>query len=335
MLSVTTDWLEFTVLNSPITKVYDLLGLTHADFLRLSSGRYGYNHQLKWKLGNMFILVNGPKSGELDINEKITNKTGIHVVISGQGCRQYSVKHNIVDLIKSLYKDDNAKFTRIDLAIDDIESEVINYNRIHKAALEGNFTSIWSKWYELNSRKVTSGQYLGRTIYFGSKASDLFCRVYDKSLERMANKQEVASGWTRLELVYRKKRSNQVVKHIVEDNLTAGQIMRGTLRRYLRFLEPSEDSNKSRWPSADWWDKALEDVNKLSLAKAKPRESTIEEMMNWVTQQMGPTLAAVTKAHEGDMTWLTAAVVEGSKRLTKKHERAIENFIAQKRKQDK
>lgn len=326
-LVVTIDWLEFTVLNAQMANVMELLGLDIAEFSKLSKGRYGYQSQIKWKNGNIFIMFTSTNDEEDIKNVKVNLKSGIHVIISGQGCRQYSVRHDLIALMRELHARDRVNFTRIDLAIDDFESEIINYDRIHKAAIASEFTSRWSKWDEVNSRQTSTNEYLGRTMYFGSQASDLFCRIYDKTLERKKNSAEsdIPRHWTRLELVYRKERAKKLAEHII-NGVSLGSALRGTLNQYLRFLIRGKDSNKARWQSAKWWDMLLANVGKLQLT-IKKEARTIDDMTDWIDKQISPTLSAILKAQEGDLGWLRSILVKGSKRLSQKHKDAINQYM--------
>ena len=104
-----------------------------------------------------------------------------------------------------------------------------------------------------------------------------------------------------------------------------GHVLRGTLRRYLRFLLPSTDQNKSRWPTANWWNLLLSNVEELQLTIKKEPKS-IEDMTAWVDKQISPTIAAIMKAQEGDMSWLRKIILKGSTRLTQKHLDAINMY---------
>lgn len=326
-LSVIIDWLEFTMLHTDLTQAMKILDLDWDSFSPLAKGRYGYNHQLKWNDGNVFIMFTA-KDDAADINTLIDLKAGVHVIISGQGCRQYSVNHDLLDLIHRLHKQDRINFSRIDLAIDDFESEIVSYDKINKAAKQGFFTSRWSKWDEICSRQTSDNKYLGRTMYFGSQASDLFCRVYDKTLERKAKsdaESDIPRRWTRLEVVYRKDRASKLAEYIVK-GIPIGHALRGTLKQYLRFLTKTNDSNKARWPSAPWWDRLLSDVDKLQLT-IKKEARTIDDMTEWIDQQISPTLSAIMKAQGGDLAWLRSILVKGSKRLSQKHKDAINQYM--------
>lgn len=325
-LTVSIDWLEFTVLNTQLKAVMDLIQLDIADFTELSTGRFGYQTQLKWQGGHVYVLFTSTNN-KTNHEAIVDIKKGVHIMITGQGCRQYSASNNLLNLVELLSARDKVNFSRIDLAIDDLTSDVINFSKIHRAAIKGHFTSRWSKWDEVNSRQTSTNEFLGRTMYFGSQASDLFCRIYDKKLERKANAdEEIESDWTRLELVYRKDRARKLVEYLINDELPLGTVLRGTLKQYLRFLKPSNDKNKARWPSIKWWEILLEDVSKLSLTIEKDTK-TIEDMTEWVDRQIAPTMAAILKAQEGDLAWLRSILASGSKRLSQRHKDAIKQYF--------
>lgn len=329
MLSAIFDWVEFTGLEVSLKETLKILGLDFSEFTLLSTGRFGYRHQLKWNSGSIFIMFSA-KSDKITETIKVDKKGGIHVMITGQGCRQYSVNGDLLKLVATLYLLPHVNFSRIDLAVDDYKSEIISYDQINEAALARNFTSRWSKWDEVNSRQTSTGNFLGRTMYFGSQTSDLFCRIYDKTLERKANSEEevdVPDAWTRLEIVYRKDRARKLVEHLMH-GLPIGDALRGTLKQYLRFLTPSTDSNKSRWPTAPWWENLLQNVESLQLTIKKESRS-IEDMAAWVEKQIGPSLAAILKAHEGDLEWLRQVIAKGAHRLSRRHIDAINIYKGQ------
>ena len=89
MLKVQIDWLEFTVLNTQLPKVINTLDLGWTDFSPLVKGRFGYHNQLKWQGGNIFIMFTA-NSDVVDLDTKINMQSGVHVMITGQGCKQYS-----------------------------------------------------------------------------------------------------------------------------------------------------------------------------------------------------------------------------------------------------
>lgn len=332
-LSVIFDWLEFTILNTGLKEVMKIINLDWNNFSKLETGRFGYRNQFKWSGGSIFIMFNTATgedaAGKIDVDTRINVQSGAHIMITGQGCRQYSAKRDLLALMTRLQALPKVNFSRIDLAIDDFQSKIISYDKIYQAARKGYFTSRWSKWDTIHSRQTSNNEFLGRTMYFGSQASDIFCRVYDKTLERKANsdaESDIPASWTRLEIVYRKDRASKLAEYIVKNQLPLGHALRGTLKQYLRFLTPKKDKNKARWPTAPWWDQLLSNVSKLQLT-IKKEAKTIEDMENWVDQQISPTIAAIIKAQEGDLGWLRSILSKGSKRLSQRHKDAIHQYM--------
>lgn len=124
---------------------------------------------------------------------------------------------------------------------------------------------------------------------------------------------------------YRKDRASKLADYIVKSKLPLGHVVRGTLNQYLRFLIPSGDSNKARWKTVAWWDELLSNVSKLSLT-IKKEARTIDDMTEWIDQQISPTIAAVVKAQGGDLAWLRSILIKGSKRLSQRHKDAINQY---------
>lgn len=336
-LTASFDWMEFTILDTELEVITNqILGINLNDFTALNRGKFGYSQQLKWDAGNLYILYNTNDDGNPIANDRM----GVHVLLSGTGCRAYEARHSLHRLLVVIVAlGDSAKFSRIDLAIDDKADEILNFTRIRKAAVNQMFTSRWSKWDEVVSRRCGNGEILGRTMYFGSQSSDIFCRIYDKALEQ-SNKYKnddskvIPDKWTRLEIIYRKERAKLLAYHLV-DNPKVGIAIRATLTQYIRFVSKprkSGDTNKSRWPSAMWWDKFLNDVQALVLT-TKKSEKTIADMANWIDKQIAPTLATIIKASEGDLSWLYKVIGSGASRMKNKHHQAIAQYLEMKEKE--
>ena len=333
-ITASIDWLEFTVMGLTVEEVQiDILGLSVQEFSKLDKGRFGYKNQLKWSEGNLFILHNQLETvtGNQSETLETTDTMGVHVMITGTGCRCFETRRALKQLLLFLtVLDDKVNFSRIDLAIDDFQNKVINYERIHQAAINRHFTARWSKWDELNSRKCATGDFIGRTMYFGSQTSSIFCRIYDKALERIANgekDEKKYDNWTRLEIIYKKERAKKLAYYIVDNDLPVGHAIRGTLNQYVRFVIPpkNSDTNKSRWPSAKWWNELLAGVGKLQLTIQRETKS-IDDMTDWVERQIAPTMAAILTAKDGEIDWLHQILSKGATRLSQRHKDAIEQY---------
>lgn len=328
------DWLEFTVHNYNLhdTIIY-LLELEEDAFTKIPGGKNGYKNQKLWNEGNIFILYN---------DDPENDRMGIHVIMSGTGCRYYEQNKNLRKMIANVMAIEHLyKFTRIDIAIDDRSGKLINFNKIAKSEDQGTISSLWYKTTYLREKRIQDGVVLGKTLYFGSKKSKIFMRIYDKHLEQQKrlqhNKREDATplkehvDWTRLEIVFREERAQLLSRYLLETD-DIGLLLKGTLKNYIRFLQKprkSTDMRKRRWKTAPWYEKLLGNVGKLKLT-TKPADKSIEEMKEWLKKQISPTIAAIMAANEGDTDWLYELIVNGSTRLKAKHKQAIAQYLSQK-----
>lgn len=327
-LSANFDWIEFTVFKESLNNIItDILLMNLTDFEALPKGRFGYNTQLKWANGLIFILFNSSFDGEIIENDR----NGIHIIMTGQGCRAFETKGNFRELFYLvLVGSKENKFTRIDLAIDDKKDEIIHFDTFLNELEAGNVSAKWKTWDLILSRTLGDNQFKGRTIYLGKQTSDIFCRIYDKGLERIAkNYVEIEPEtleWTRLEIVFRRDRAELLSKYFLDSDNGVAQVALSVLNQYIRFVVPNPNNERKRsWKTAAWWERLLHNVGKLKLTK-DAEERTIEDFQDWVDKQIGPTLAAIMKAKEGETDWLHQIINEASTRLKSKHIEAINKY---------
>lgn len=330
-LSANFDWIEFTIFKETLNNIIsNILLMNIEDFEPLPKGRFGYNTQLKWANGLIFILYNSIFDGHPALNDK----NGVHIIMTGQGCRSFEIKGKFRELFYLVLvgAEDN-KFTRIDLAIDDKKDEIINFDRFLTELEKGNVSAKWKTWDLILSRTLGDNKFKGRTIYLGKQSSDIFCRLYDKGLERIAkNYVEIEPEtlqWTRLEIVFRRDRAELLSRYFLDSDNGIGQIALSVLNQYIRFLIPNPHNNRKRaWETAPWWERLLHNVGKLKLTKDID-ERSIEDFEEWIDKQIGPTLAAILTAKEGDVDWLHKIINKASLRLKNKHIEAINKYHIQ------
>lgn len=144
--SAIIDWLEFTVTGLQLESVIlEILKLEKKTFTKMETGRFGYRSQLKWNEGSLYIMFNAGTDKNENVIENLpqnVDRMGIHVMITGSGCRQYESLYELKTLLFYLtILDDKVNFSRVDIAIDDFKNQVIKFSRIHRAAVKGYFTS--------------------------------------------------------------------------------------------------------------------------------------------------------------------------------------------------
>lgn len=292
------DWLEFTIFYDVGTyleyydlhkkksyiseaeidyKVYllikDLFGLYSGSITHEKRGRNGYTDLYNYKNINVWTTTNA--------------QMGIHVEISGQGCRDLEDLHiNIFTFIKKVESNYRVKYSRIDLSIDDFTNKYYDLKKIHYYLKNKLISTKLRTFYNTTSGIVDSYDLLGHTLQFGSKGGLIHITFYDKLKERRANNYIVDDNikvWTRTEVRFRNEKAKDVIQHIIERQ-EINSIIKGVLKHYIRFLYKSpdcKDSNKSRLETVSWWNDFLDNVEDLQLMNPKVF-STIQKKKVWI-----------------------------------------------------
>lgn len=266
------DWLTATFKVLSVHQVIELVGLSGINVVWRETDSYmnGYPHRLTFEGIN---ILYGARED-----------MGVCLTMSGQGCRSFESfsSSNWTSLLKYILKyidDEEANLTRLDLAFDD-HSGILDINRILDDTDDGYYSSK-SRWW-----KVEYGSE-GTCIYFGSPRSNHRIRIYDKAAERGYIDD---THWIRVEMQMRDNIATQCLREIM-DRYHVGEVFCGVLRNYLIFRDPTSDSNKSRWPIADYWQDLLGSIAPISLWVDPGTEYNIFKLQSWLVDQCG---AAIT-----------------------------------------
>ena len=312
------DWVSVTLKNLAPEELVEVMGLDPADFVELEYGAYGYRRSLC--CGNIRIFFDGRED------------MGIHLQMTGQGCREYEGKEGFrgwqVLFLRLL--DLGGNCTRLDLAIDDFEG-YFSLDGVLRKIKAGEVSSKFKDavWWE--KVRLSDGSRKGSTIYFGSEKSRVQVRFYDKVAERLGNGEDLEGidFWNRTEIEMRKERAQKAMQLVAFEE-DVGQIAKGILKDYIRFLIRGTDRNKSRWKTARFWEKFLGDVERLRLAE-DPKEKTIERMVTWLDRQVTPSLKALVEAES--VEFLVELIDRAFERLKPEHLMMIERHREQKGRQ--
>lgn len=303
------DYISFTLPFNSVNETCNLLGISESDLVLLDYGKYGYKSQ--YRFGNIMILANGHNAD-----------MGIHISMSGEGCRQYEtiLKRDgdiWIELMKKV-SDNQGHFTRLDVALDSY-SKHFTIDDIIKKVRNGEVKSYMRDRRIIESYKVDISK--GATVYFGSPTSDIGIRIYDKAKE-----QEVNYDWIRVELQCRDERADVLLKVIYRNNHfnleSLGATVSGVIKNYLNFIDPSNDKNKSRWSVSSFWTLFLGNVEKTKLTVENDKK-TIEDKLEWLKKSVSPTMAIVDryyKRYEKNSNYFFQDLITyGNKRLKPRH----------------
>lgn len=197
---------------------------------------------------------------------------GQHVMYSGSCLNQYRnegiaardiIKHHAIygDLCK-----------RIDMAFDCYDSK-IDIDSYFTLIDEGSATTRAKNW------NVIKSQNGGRTLYVGSRTSEVMLRLYDKAVEQGVN-----ANWKRVELEIKGGRAIEVARMMsVGNDEQAVQTARGMINALVDFKTP------------DWIE--ITQGNEVTIAKAKDNSPDTEL---WLMSQCATAMARLIKKQGSD-----------------------------------
>ncbi len=326
------DWVSFTFARTTNLKLaFDVIGIEPKHFKPMKSGYHGYKKHLRY--GHIAVLYDG------------TEEMGIHVIISGQGCREYeqlNLRYHGELPSESLWKEliekvinNQGKFTRIDIAIDDFTPH-FTIDQLYKKMKDGLFSTKLDKFKYTETGRIprreeydeeTGTDNTSKSLLIGSDSSNMQFLFYDKYREREDTGHVLDDGitaWNRIELRFYAEHTHSVSLHILQrDDL--GRIARSILHNYVNILEKSKDTNRSRWRNWRAWNKFLGDVDKLKLEHVAPDRS-VQKSIKWMYTQGKKTLAKIFVADDGNIDRIMKFIAEGSEKLTEDDIYDIKHF---------
>jgi phage replication initiation protein len=263
----------------------------------MPKGMMGYRQQVA--RGNVRILFDGQQG------------MGVHVQASGKGCRELEAEKGVAGIpaLVGWLLQQGGQFTRLDVAYDDLQG-LINLQEVMRYITERRVVTRYRKWSKQESGDLTDDGQTGQTVYFGSAQSETRVRMYDKAVE-----QGQAGQWVRVELQTRDERAQALAHLITGGNM---QQVAGVLRGLIEFKEAGSHSQRERWETAPWWEMFLQWASKVRLG-ASPAKRTIEQVKQWLTQQVAPSIALILMEAEGDFAPLFDLAQEGKQRLKPRH----------------
>lgn len=303
------DWLSFTSLSDGVEDLKAILGLSHVQWIELERSFNGYTHSIYFN--GITICWGVPQSWGGEYHKDTT-----YVNMSGSGCRAYETHSSNCDwnsLLALLVSCDDYHISRLDVSYDDFDN-ILDMDIIYSESLqrEHMITTFRRGFWELgilNAKKE-------RTVYFGSKKSNLMFRIYDKKQER--NRSDL-SHWVRWEIQMRDDRACTFVRKYIENDYNIGEVFAGVIYNYLRFVEPEEnDTNNRRWGLQEWYQKFIGNAEKIKLFERKDEEYNLFKLKQTTAKKFGGATSTYIQA-----VGVTQAVKDIFKECSKKNPKDI------------
>ena len=264
------DWISFSSqIHGPEELIHEL-GLDDLEW-QIIPGHKGYKDRFYYD--SISIHYNGREG------------MGVWCEMSGQGCRVFETfgHGNYLRIFQLAENNWGIHFTRVDIALDDHE-DLLDIQRLFDDTVKGNFVS-----------KFKSHTYHGGTgglsVEHGRKGSRTMMRIYDKAAERGYND---GKHWIRIEIQLRDERAEEFIKRYLFDSEKGlSVIFLGVLRNYIRYVVPDpDDSNRRRWPTADYWDRLISSVTRIRLFVDLGIDYNMRKLEDYVIMQAGNAIDA-------------------------------------------
>lgn len=257
------------------------LNITAAEIQKNPFAQNKYN--LQYVLGEYIILrIDGPRNDDYQ-------KT-CHLELKGMGCRDFEERNpdkTWVEFMLFLYNL-NAKFTRIDIAIDDFSGEDINLEWLQNKTKKKNYTSIFK-----SKVKPKGSLEDGLTLNFGNHKSKTELCIYDKLKEQESKKIENdKTYWVRYEMRFRHEKAEKIAYlFMLEDETESEDQYKFNLQQLALSLlyglidfkvdnDKSEASQKNQATDPKYLN-FLQNVSKGTLKSDKPKESSFEQYIRY------------------------------------------------------
>jgi phage replication initiation protein len=226
---------------------------------------------------------------------------GVHVSMSGEAVRQVASEWGL--FTERAWRDwlstwhfMGVKWTRVDVALDDAgPNAILDIGVIYAESCARNLVTPFHDFERLNKEKRSlhgedKGVATGDTLYYGSRKSNMFIRIYDKAAQLGLESYK----WVRVEGECKREQAVAMVDMIIRVGFVC---IPQVIKFMLDFKVPSEsDSNKSRWVTADWWEDFLGACEKARLLVSKVVSRSIETVRHWLDKQAAQSLALVVDA---------------------------------------
>lgn len=285
------DWLGFTISIDDVNQIIPHV-MRWVDTLgggrRLPFGRSGYSDSFE-VCGSGRVSWN---MGRVDM--------GVHVELPSSALALLPDGIEPIEMLR-IAVNTGAKITRLDVAMD---TDTVTVQDVKEAYFRRELVTRATEVDYTEKLQSASG-FLGATLYIGSRKASTrrFCRIYDKAAE-----QGVDGVWTRCEVQHRAEYAHTAATHLL-----SGSSVADIIHSFLSFRSGA-DSNKSRNPLCQWWERWIGAAVKLAFARKKIEQS-IEEALDWVGRQVGPVLAMLTIAGGDSRAWLFDVIDSGFRRL--------------------
>ena len=288
-MDIIVDTLSFRANFSTLENLFDFLGLSYdgaEKYFDYSDTRFNMNYFSSLYYEGIKIGLDGQKGWSF------------YVHMSGKGCRAFEDLHGkdftwfpFIERLSWRVDEGFAAITRIDIACDE-KIGIFNIDKLENCIEKNKFLSRCPK---SSIRCLKFGE---ECLYVGSPQSLSMLRIYNKKLERGYSPEDnEVPHWWRCEFQLRDEHATQIVKEWVSTK-NIGKVYAGHVLKHIRFLtKPNfKDGTQHRINTAPWWNKFLENAEKLDWVASKGSEYNLSKVQRYAIDNAGSSVKTMIQA---------------------------------------
>lgn len=294
MMEISIDWIEITLFTDNVDLALEWFEFNEYDFEEWN-GKYGYKRMLHHKEENVYFLFDGG----VNMN--------VHVSIAGHSIMwmmEHLYKAKDVDILFIKFLLLKGRFTRLDLACDDVDKLHFTIPKIKALLHKGAYVGRFRQFTEIDSYEDSGQNLKGETIYCGQRISEMMLRIYNKQLEhdeKLPDEPKDPVKRIRWELEI-KHNSADAAARLVDKMNDLSMAYHALLTGYIRFIE-LDNSRKSRCSVLKAWLDFTDEIPAARIVGSK-KILNIDQKKRWMWKSLARSVAEVNAADPEFMSQL-------------------------------
>ena len=275
--------------------------------------------------------------GDIFLMASTEEEKGILLELKGKGCRQFesclrAQGRDWYDFFHECILED-AIMKRLDLAIND-RAGLLDIPELIEKCTKGECISIFKGFEDYGSGALipTREQHkveMGKTLYLGSKQSEVYFCIYEKAFEQYIKNEipiEDADIKNRFEIRLKNERAFQAIYDLLAYR-DAEQTAFAIINRYMCFVDAAPGKDRYDWKENAKWLYFIGEHREQLRLTTRPKEKTLDDSYKWLHHQVSPTLKTMLEIDRLNGTKIIENMIEGAK-LSGKYQKTIEQQTA-------
>ncbi len=287
---------------------------------------YGfYSYPEHYYFGDIYVMAS-PKEEQ-----------GILLELKGKGCRQFesyllAQGRDWYDFFHECLRE-NGIMKRLDLAVND-RAGLLDIPELIDKCKDGKCISVFRGFEDYGSGELipTRDQHkaqMGKTLYLGSKQSEVYFCIYEKAYEQYVKRgipMEEADIKNRFEIRLKNERATQAV-HDLLTYQDAEHTAFSIINRYVRFVDAKPDTDRYEWKDNIKWAYFMGEHRSALKLTTRPEPYTFERSLNWLHHQVAQTLKTAVELDNLVGTKVIENMIENTT-LNEKYQKILEQQTA-------